>query len=30
MEYKRFGESIIVRLDRGDEIVEQVLAIAKQ
>ena len=30
MEYKRFGNRILARLDRGEEILEQVEAIAKQ
>ena len=30
MEYKRFGNHIIVRMDRGEEILEQVKALAEQ
>ncbi len=30
MEYKRFGNRILARLERGEEILEQVEAIAKQ
>ena len=30
MEYKRFGNTLAVRLDKGDEIIESLLAAAKQ
>ena len=30
MEYKRFGNSIALRLDPGDEILEQILLTAKK
>lgn len=30
MEYKRFSDAIAVRIDRGEEIIEQVTAVAKQ
>ena len=29
MEYRRFGQTIVVRLDRGEEILEQIRAIAE-
>lgn len=30
MEYKRFGNTLVVRLDRGEEILEQVKVLAQQ
>ena len=30
MEYKRFGNTIAMRLDKGDEVVEQIMALAKR
>ena len=30
MEYRRFGDTLIVRIDPGEEIVEQVLSVAKR
>ena len=30
MEYKRFGNNIVVRMDRGEDIVEQVKALAER
>ena len=30
MEYRRFGDTIVARMDRGEEIVEQLCAIAKK
>ena len=30
MEYKRFGNTLVVRLDRGEEILEQVKVLAEQ
>ena len=30
MEYKRFSDAIVVRIDRGEEITEQITAVAKQ
>lgn len=30
MEYRRFGDTFVVRLDRGEEIVEQVKALAEK
>lgn len=30
MEYRRFGDTIVVRMDKGDEIVESVLRLAEQ
>lgn len=30
MDYRRYGDTILVRLDRGEDICEQVLAVAKK
>ena len=30
MEYKRFGDTVALRLDKGDEITEQILTVAKK
>lgn len=30
MEYKKYGETYYIRMDRGDEIIEQILSICKK
>ena len=30
MDYRRFGDTVIVRLDKGEDIVEQILAVARK